>query len=131
MATRLYPNTQDVAVLERLVNVPPGTHAKLKALEAKHKEAKDAALEGERYELGYQQYCEIHDDEAMGTLDAFITFGWGRVASPLCKVGEPDYSGKIDFPDWRVQQILKDQGIKNIDQLNGVSLEEMGGVHWC
>ena len=73
MAVRLYPNTQDVAVLEDLCGVPAGTHNRLQEL--KSRELPDM---GSRYANEQARYDLIHDDPECGCLDAFLTFGWGR-----------------------------------------------------
>lgn len=122
MGVRLYPNTQDRTTLERLVFLPAGTYDKLDALKAKHKTALDAALEGERYELGYKQWQEIQADHDLATLDGFLTFGWGKVDSRIC----PDAAGGETDPV-KVQEILDHHQVNRY----GIPLEEMGGVHWC
>jgi len=51
MGTRLYPNTDDPRVLERLAVVPAGTHEKLAAIREKYAELIRAALAEAEYDL--------------------------------------------------------------------------------
>ena len=116
MGVRLYPNTQDVVRLEVLAGVPAGTMDRLTAMEARQKDELEKAPREERYELGYKHYQERNDDAAMGDLDAFMTFGWGKFN------GGEDCCGSAEGE--AAQALLN---------LNGINAEAWycEGVHWC
>lgn len=82
MGTRLYPKTNDIAKLETLAYVPAGTHARLQAIKAQQEEETKGMNYFERNEIDYEYYCRIRDDEMLGRLDSFITFGYGRFSPP-------------------------------------------------
>lgn len=126
MGTRLYPNTRNVAALERLARVPAGTKARLEEMEARHKKELEpfaGKAPWERQEIEYRQWCEKNDDEAIGTLDAFETFGWGKFRP--CGLAN-GYAGSLDdLTDCAV--VLRGNGIN-------LTLEELQlteGLHWC
>ena len=121
MGVRLYPNTKNVASLETLCGVPAGTHARLVATQERHKAELVGKSFHERQEPEYRQWKEINDDDAMGTLDAFLTFGWGRFRDSHGVA--PDYAGTLTNPV-HVVMLLRDNGI-NVDH----ALCE--GLHWC
>ncbi|MBI4672428.1 MAG: hypothetical protein HY741_12290, partial [Chloroflexi bacterium] len=88
MGTRLYPNTNDPRVLERLAGVPEGTHEKLAAIREKYaeltREAQANCTTAEEfarveYELGSQEFDEISADPNTDVYDSLVTFGWGRI----------------------------------------------------
>jgi hypothetical protein len=119
MGTRLYPHTTDRSALETLACVPAGTYDRLTALEARQQAELEVAKPEARYDLGYRHYCERNDD-AMGTLDAFLTFGWGKFR-PVDDIGH-DYAGhETDLT--RAATLLASNGI-NVD----VALT--GGLRW-
>jgi len=121
MGTRLYPNTTDRAALETLAGVPAGTHDRLDAMEKRHEAEKLAAADPRCHDLGYRQYCERQDDGPIGTLDHFITFGWGKFR-PVDGIGE-DYAGHEDDLE-RIAKLLRANGI-------GADVALTGGLHWC
>lgn len=135
MATRLYPNTKNTEVICRLLNVPLDTAEKHAAIEAGFKRLKATLNEGfadltpeqqaeRRDEYRRQDELEwdaMHQDPHIAEYDGFKTSGWGRVG-PLC-VG---YSGGETDPV-KVAAILQEKWVN----LNGVTLEELEGVHWC
>jgi len=135
MGTRLYPNTQDPRVLERLAGVPAGTHEKLAAIREKYaelaREAKANCTTVEEfaeveYELDSQEFDEISVDPNTDAYDSFVIFGWGRI--PNFRLIDRDYDlvvGNETQPD-KVEAIFK---LQRVD-LKGVTLAEIGGVHW-
>ncbi|MBI4673130.1 MAG: hypothetical protein HY741_15865 [Chloroflexi bacterium] len=135
MGTRLYPNTNDPRVLERLAGVPEGTHEKLATLREKYAElAREAQancttaeeLARVEYDLDSQEFEAISADRNTFAYDSFIIFGWGRIKN--LRLIDRDYDlvvGNESQPD-KVEAILKMQRV----DLKGVTLAEIGGVHW-
>ena len=135
MGTRLYPNTNDPRVLERLAGVLEGTHEKLAAIREKYAELIRNApancttveeLAGVEYDLQSKEFDEIRDDQKVDTYDDFVTFGWGRI--PNLRLIDRGYDlvvGNETQPD-KVEAILK---LHQVD-LNDVTITEIGGVHW-
>jgi hypothetical protein len=83
MGIRLYPCTTDAAALETLCGVPAGTAERLHQLKLRHHEALTAAQASgsaglDLDDLRYQQWKEIHADDATARLDTFLVFGWGK-----------------------------------------------------
>lgn len=76
MATRLYPRTDNVALVEFFAGVPAGTQARLDAFEASY-----VAPEGSP-DPAFAKYCARAADADLGHLDAFLTYGWGRTSPP-------------------------------------------------
>lgn len=112
MGTRLYPLTRDAAALETLAGVPAGTMARLDAIKAPfaarsqaRQEAFEAAPEGAagdavrsglRYEERVDSEAEwnaVNADQDAGTLDGFLTFGWGKFNGVGLAL---DYAGHLD-----------------------------------
>lgn len=121
MGVRLYPNTTDRAALETLAGVPHGTYDRLDAMTARHEAALVGLSFAERNELEYQQYCERQDDAAIGDLDAFLTFGWGKFRE-VDGLGT-DCAGCIENLD-AARRLLRYNGI-------GADVALANGVHWC
>ena len=120
MGTRLYPHTIDRIALETLAGVPAGTYDRLTALEARQQAELEAAKPDQRYFLGDRHYCERNCDDALASLDAFLTFGWGKFR-PVDDIGH-DYAGhETDLT--RAAKLLRQNGI-NVD----VALT--GGLRW-
>jgi hypothetical protein len=123
MGVRLYPNTQTPASLELICGVEPGTMERLNAMLARHKAELEAAKPEEKYDLGYKQYCERQDDQDIGRLDHFLTFGWGKFND--CGVAL-DCAGHIDnTPE-------NQAAITLLFDTNGITAdpEMCEGVHW-
>jgi hypothetical protein len=122
MGVRLYPNTQDPAALETLAGVPAGTHARLSAVEAEFAPRLNAAPDFfARNAIYDEKYNRVNDDDAMGDLDNFLTFGWGRFQHVA---GLSDGCvGRLDAPA-DAQRLLDHNGIE-------VNAALAGGVHWC
>jgi len=121
MGVRLYPNTTNVAKLEKLANVPEGTHNRMEEMAKRHEAALVGIDRHDRYELEYKQWQERNDDRPIGDLDAFLTFGWGKFR-PIDGIGE-DYAGRENDLQ-RAASLLRYNGI-NADTA------ECEGVHWC
>jgi hypothetical protein len=120
MGTRLYPNTQDTASLEKLAGVAAGTAERLLATQARHAEELKKVDRQFRNDFEYKQWCEIKDDENMGGLDHFLTFGWGKFDG----IGlAEDCSGHLTDPD----------AIARLFAANGITADIAlcEGVHWC
>lgn len=101
MATRLYPDTDDPDLLERLAGVPAGTFAALEAFETSRTAAEAAAHERGAVLLPLMRWAgkpvdslgdEVLDPEwqtyqlrkmqpALHQLRDFMIFGWGRLAN--------------------------------------------------
>ena len=120
MGTRLYPNTRKPESLEKLAGVAPGTHGRLTAVLARHKNELEAAPREERGDKGYAQWLEIHSDPDLGTLDEFLTYGWGKFSGGTIA---PGYAGQM-MPS---QAVL----IRRLFQNNGITADVTlcEGVH--
>ncbi len=135
MGTRLYPNTNDPRVLERLAGVPKGTHEKLAAIREKYAELARGAQANcttaeefarVEYDLDSKEFDEISADPNTDAYDSLVTFGWGRI--PNFRLIDRNYDlvvGSESQPD-KVEAILK---LQRVD-LNDVTIAEIGGVHW-
>lgn len=78
MAVRLHlqfdaTNPQHISAVEQIAQVPAGTHA---AVQQYREEAKSLAYAGG--DAGYEHWAGAQDTP-VGVLDAFLTFGWGRL----------------------------------------------------
>jgi hypothetical protein len=135
MGTRLFPNTNDPRVLERLAGVPEGTHEKVAAIREKYAELTRGEtvncttvkeLAEVEYDLESKEFDEIGADPNTEAYDDFIIFGWGRI--PNLRLIDRSYDlivGSEVQPD-KVEAILK---LHRVD-LKGVTLAEFGGVRW-
>lgn len=126
--TRLYPMTEVPEVLERLAGVPAGTHAALEVLREKYKALKAGATSSKRYELEEEEYEELDTKSDLGTLDHFLTFGWGRVNMNVLVAANPANEGECsgrELDTVKVGEILLGHGIAV-----AVSSEELGGLKW-
>ncbi len=125
MGKRLYPNTTNPASLETLCGVPAGTHARLMAIEARHaKEAAECTLAGmARQEWEYKQWCEVNDDEALGTLSGFLIFGWGKFDGGSFA---PGYAGRIG------DNLIERAQVMTLLHMNGIKADAAlcEGVCW-
>jgi hypothetical protein len=135
MGTRLYPNTNNPVTLEKLAGVPAGTYSRwnefklekrafLAGLEKRAKQGEDRQkLFFESNDFAGEQYDKMSEDEDVSHLDRFILFGWGKIQFAGGDSGEHTDAYNVD-------QVLFWQGVGS-DDLNGVTLEELEGVHWC
>lgn len=147
MGTRLYPLLRedvasDVAKLEKLAGCKDGTYARLKATTARHDA--DKATWGKMHpadvqEREYDQWKEINDDDDMGSLDNFLTFGWGKFMVPdSLKPQMYDGDGYLT-PGGRMEgedalTLLEYNGIgdRKPHAVHYWTLDDIGGgVHWC
>ena len=108
MGRRLYPSTEDIAKIETMANVPAGTHAKLRKLEAEHDVPHGEIL-----------YDGNHDDES--DLHSFELLGFGRFDGRCIGVTVEEYSG--DAEGERADMLLVANGIQH-------NAEYCEGVHW-
>lgn len=103
MATRLYPDTTDDVLLERLARVPVGTAAKLRAFEEERRAAEPVEDQRNRTLVRLLEWTgkvdpDVHYDQAfldagfrtadllreqpdLDTLAHFRLFGWGRLSA--------------------------------------------------
>lgn len=102
MAIRLYPNTDDTALLERLAGVPAGTTAELRAFEAERAVAEvaedarnrtlvrllewagkidpDVHYDQAFLDAGFRTYELLHEQPHLSALHDFRLWGWGRLS---------------------------------------------------
>lgn len=129
MGVRLYPKSDDPAVLEKMIGVPAGTHQRLEELKTKHKAdlkaLQDGTLDREisEYDLEYEQYCEISDDPDLGPMNRFLIYGWGKLQRPT-PGGADDYCGEIP-PESTVMYLMA-QSVYDIDVVKLV--QQTGGL---
>ena len=88
MGTRLYPQTSDPSALEKLINVPEGTYARLKDLQSAFDRTfgltesyqpsyvKNPDANGEDVEYLFWQI--INADLNLSKMDSFLTSGWEK-----------------------------------------------------
>lgn len=143
MGTRLYPQTTDSALLEKLASVSPGTHVRLEEVKTRHK----AELAGwtsvetpsrDRQEREYQHWKEIKNDEDLYSLDTFLTFGWGKFEVPDSLKGKMfDEKGFLSssgsLSGTAAIELLEYNDITcPIGSGDEPTIEDLGGgVHWC
>jgi hypothetical protein len=80
MATRLYPIPYSVRSLEILAGVPEGTHARLRALEARHPNRRTSDAAWARW------FKALERDPNVGKLDTFLSDGWKSVNEAFCDI---------------------------------------------
>jgi len=114
MGVRLYPRTQNTAILERLADVPAGTYNNLAAFESDYP-----------CDNTYERYQALQTEPNRGILQNFILFGWGKLSWGDIEVDDYDVgrSEDLDF----VKAILAENGIVLPD---GISFESLDGVAW-
>lgn len=132
MGVRLYLNTEDTSVLARVLGVPVETFARLEEIETRHKleAAKQQGLNAaSMQDFQFEQYLEINDDPILNPVYNYQVFGFHKLSAPcyimmLAKNLDPDCGSTTDLE--LAQLFLDLQGV----DLNGVSIEETGGVNW-
>ncbi len=141
MGTRLYPNTNNDNILEILAGASKGTMERLSKTQENHKQLLSAARErGDSiYDLEHELWCEIHEDSDMGTLDSFITFGWGKLrtevydllkTSPNLWDGELYDGGSCNDSELCAKMLVA-QGVDPTHLIaNGISPKDLGGLSW-
>ena len=97
MAIRLYPVPYSVRSLEILAGVPEGTHARLRALEARHPRRPN----GQKPKSWYHA---LDRDPNVGKLDTFLSDGWKSVDEQFFDVA--DVAGKN--PTWGTVKLLEE-----------------------
>lgn len=132
MGIRLYPMTTDASKLEILMGVPAGTHDRLMKIKAKFKPPKEATF-AQQQQLIEQQWITINTDDNLATLDAFLTYGWGKFqVPPELKQKCNDDSGSLTGEDaiellWH-NQVTRPSSPCSISYL---TLDDIGGgVVW-
>jgi len=88
MGIRLYPQTSDPSVLERLINVPEGTHARLKQLQTAFDDVFGLKKpDGPNYvsnpdskedDVEYLLHQVIEADLNLSKMKDFLIYGWGK-----------------------------------------------------
>ena len=128
--TKLYPNTTNAEILEKLAGVPAGTHKLVERLrlhqlnmQRKHPEHADAIDDDmDRF---------LHNDAPnLGKYDDFRTFGWGRVNSyayDLIKELEMSEVWGNIFTIKDTERMLKCMGVKLPDD---VDIIDLNGIYW-
>ena len=133
MGTRLYPNTKNPTILEKLAGVPADTHKLWLIIETdrvEHKQHLERLWEQGQHsrndlwrineDFSEKLYYRIKENPDVDQLDSFIMYGWGKIQFNGGCSGEHTDSYNVD-------QVLFWQGV----DLNGVTLEELEGVYWC
>jgi hypothetical protein len=141
MGVRIYPNTKDSNILEKLAGVSQGTMERLnQTRKAQEQFIADLRAKGDDgFGYGGKFYDEIHNDPDMGALDSFLTFGWGKLtnsswealkANPSLWEGD-DCSGESKN-DAFCAMLLQAQDFSEpfTALLNGVNIHDLQGLHW-
>jgi hypothetical protein len=127
MSTQLFPRTEDSTILERLAGVPAGTAA---ASEAYGPMPADTG----NYEADIDAFTAWREamPEDVVTYRQFTDYGWGSVQA-WRNIAAWGLDVACDETDdrTRVFLILFEQGVITGRKLNGVSIEELGGVYWA
>ena len=139
MGIRLYPNTKDASVLERLAGVPEGT----KRLLHLHQEMVKVYMESkglspydsydeEGNDVGYDIHCLIKDTPVK-RLEDFLLFGWGKFdySSLPAEMQEQEW-GRLPVGEKAAQLLLSTEGaMPHWDLQDAMQLvAECGGVNW-
>jgi hypothetical protein len=125
MGTRLYPRTENPAVLEKLACVPTGTMRRLRSAKAQL----ISTRKGVRYylvagksqlvavrnpsdmeEVWDAEFQVVYADDNLSALDHFLSYGWGKLSRDasdfLVSLGHKDeggdwmsYAGNLDNPE--------------------------------
>ena len=121
MATRLFPLTNDVALLEKIAGVPAGTAKVLEQIEATIPEGCP--------NTGCPRYDAIHAQQDVEAYHDFLLFGYGRLkAFQLVRsLGMVEYSDGTQDPAL-IRQICRIQG--NVPEEAVELMIENGGVYW-
>jgi hypothetical protein len=116
MATRLFPLTSTVALLEKIAGVPAGTAARLDQIEATIPE-------------GCPRYDAIQANPDVEAYHSLQLFGFGRLkAFQLVRsLGMVEYSDGTQDPAL-IRQICRIQG--NVPEEAVELMIENGGVYW-
>ena len=127
MAIRLYPVTKSVQVLEQLAGVPAGTMETLKVLRPLLNRLPDAHGADEDQDkqggmIGFNVMRRFYPEVAK--LEAFLTFGWGRMDNSIDLGGE--YVGRVTDEE-NVRTMLFCQGVELPEGMDWRALE---GLCW-
>ena len=119
MATRLYPDTTDRAVLARLADVPETTWERLDQLNQVEQCRKS-------WSSLRDLYREMPHDEEVVRLENFLFFGWGR--ADFCALHQTGLDPVCDATQdlELVRQLLTAHGV----DLYGLEVEALGGLSW-
>jgi len=120
MATRLYPQTSDVTILEKIAGVPAGTAKVLEQIEATIPEGCP--------NMGCPRYDAINAEPNVEAYHSLQLFGFGRLKAVqlVRSLGMVEYSDGTTDPDL----------IRKICEIQGVPREAVelmiahGGVYW-
>lgn len=141
MGTRLYPTTQNAAIIEILAGVPAGTHESLTKIRLENRaEVERLQREGGNYgdiqEVEYRQWQTLQEIPE-GRLDGFLTFGWGKLTYDAFDIVKAHIPSDED-ENWLwngdttnvglVDSIMEAQGV-DLEKL-GINPEDMEGLCW-
>ena len=132
MGIRVYPNTKNHDVLERIIGVPAGTWQKYLDKQAEIDAKKTEMRErGDHFaDISEWAWNAMQDAEhGIASCDNFDTFGWGRMGWQPEKYHEDGClspGGGTNDPH-EVFEIIARNGI----DLGDAKLEELEGVGWC
>jgi hypothetical protein len=141
MGTRLYPTTQNEAIIEILAGVPAGTHKALTKIRLDNRaEVEKLQREGVNYgdiqEIEYRQWKSLQEIPE-GHLDGFLTFGWGKftreayeeIRNNIPKGEDENWLWNGDTTNvGLIDSIMEAQGI-NLEKL-GINPEDLEGLSW-
>jgi hypothetical protein len=141
MGTRLYPTTQNEAIIEILAGVPAGTHKALNDILIANKEACEKAKnDGLSYEdidqIKYYQRQALGNSPE-GRLDGFLIFGWGKLTYEAFDIVKAHIPSDED-ENWLwngdttnvglIDSIMEAQGV-DLEKL-GINPEDLEGLSW-
>lgn len=125
MGTRLYPRTENPAVLEKLACVPTGTMRRLRSAKAQlittRKGVRYYLVAGKSELVAVRNHSDMEEvwdadfqavyaDDNLSALDNFLSYGWGKFSPDasdfLVSIGHKDeggdwmsYTGNLDNPE--------------------------------
>ena len=139
MGIRLYPNTKDATVLERLAGVPEGTMRLLQLREEMEKSYRTSKGLGkydeydqEGNEVGYDLYC-LFQGTPVEQLDNFLISGWGTFDyRSLPAEMQEECFGELPVGVLAARLLLSSSGaMPHWDLQDALEIvEKSGGVNW-
>lgn len=139
MGIRLYPNTKDATVLERLARVPEGTMRLLqlrKEMEKVYRESQGLgpydSYDQDGNDVGYDIYC-LFEGTPVDKLDNFLLNGWGKFCySFLPAEMREDWCGALPPDEIAARLLLSSSGaMPHWDLQDALEIvQRSGGVHW-
>jgi hypothetical protein len=136
MGIRLYPNTQDATVLERLAGVPSGTMRLLhlhREMVKVYMEFKALTYDDNGNDVEYDIYC-LFKGTPVDKLDNFLLNGWGKFDYSLlpAEMQEEEEWGQLPSGEQAAQLLLSaDEAMPHWDLQDALQVvAECGGVNW-